>query len=163
MTGGKLQPLAEKCKICVQSCIDIAAQILYDGRVCGSNVGTDVTKKGDFSMNLQEFYAVVGGNCDEALSRLMSEAMLRRFVAKFPKDQSFDALKQALADGDRETAFRASHTIKGLCLNLGFGKLLASSEALTEALRHEMPDNAGELFAAVSEDYALTMDAIAKL
>ena len=128
-----------------------------------SNVGTDVMKKGEFLMNLQEFYAVVGGNCDEALSRLMGESMLRRFVQKFPKGQSFDALKQAIADGDRETAFRAAHTIKGLCLNLGFGKLLASSEALTEALRHEMPDNVQELLAAVSEDYALTMDAIEKL
>ena len=114
-------------------------------------------------MNLQEFYAVVGGNCEEALSRLMGEAMLRRFVAKFPSDQSFAALKQAIADGERETAFRAAHTIKGLCLNLGFGKLLASSEALTEALRNEMPDNVNELFARVSEDYALTMDAIGKL
>ena len=114
-------------------------------------------------MNLQEFYAVVGGNCEEALSRLMGEAMLRRFVSKVPNDQSFAALKQAIADGERETAFRAAHTIKGLCLNLGFGKLLASSEALTEALRNEMPDNVNELFAKVSEDYALTMDAVEKL
>ena len=114
-------------------------------------------------MNLQEFYAVVGGNCEEALSRLMGEAMLRRFVSKFPNDQSFAALKQAIADGERETAFRAAHTIKGLCLNLGFGKLLASSEALTEALRNEMPDNVNELFEKVSEDYALTMDAVEKL
>ena len=114
-------------------------------------------------MNLQEFYTVVGGNCEEARSRLMGEAMLRRFVSKFPNDQSFAALKQAIADGERETAFRAAHTIKGLCLNLGFGKLLASSETLTEALRNEMPDNVNELFAKVSEDYALTMAAVEKL
>ena len=114
-------------------------------------------------MNLQEFYAVVGGNYEETLKRLMGEAVLRRFTAKFPNDQSFAALKQAVADGDREAAFRAAHTIKGLCLNLGFGKLLASSEALTEALRSEMPDNVNELFEKVSEDYALTMDAVEKL
>lgn len=114
-------------------------------------------------MTLQEFYAAVGGNYDEAISRLMGEAMLRRFVTKFLSDPSYAVLEQAISTGQREEAFRAAHTIKGLCLNLSFGKLLASSEALTEALRHEMPVNAQELFAAVSADYALTIDAIQKL
>ena len=158
-----MQPSAGKYGICMLPHLDIPVQILYDEKVCKRDIGTDAGRKGEFLMILQEFYAAVGGNCDEALSRLMGEAMLRRFVAKFPKDQSYAALKQALADGDRETAFRAAHTLKGLCLNLGFGKLLASSEALTEALRHEMPANADELFAQVGEDYALTMDAVEKL
>ena len=114
-------------------------------------------------MTLQEFYAVVGGNYDEALSRLMNETLLRRFVLKFPNDPSYAALKQAISAGDREVAFRAAHTIKGLCLNLGFGKLLSSSEELTEALRNEMPANAQELFAKVSADYALTIDSIQKI
>ena len=114
-------------------------------------------------MTLQEFYATVGGNYDEAVGRLMSEALVRRFVLKFLSDPSYAALEQAIAAGEREEAFRAAHTIKGLCLNLGFGKLLASAEELTEALRSEMPANAQELFARVSEDYALTVDAIGKL
>lgn len=114
-------------------------------------------------MTLQEFYAVVGGDYTEAVSRMMGEAMLRRFLLKFPGDPSFTALEQALAAGDREEAFRAAHTIKGLCLNLGFGKLLSSSEALTEALRHEMAANAGELFAQVKEDYELTLNAVTQL
>ena len=114
-------------------------------------------------MTLQEFYAVVGGNYDETVSRMMGEAMLRRFLMKFPNDPSFAALKQAVESGAREEAFRAAHTIKGLCLNFGFGKLLASSEALTEALRSEIPPNLAELFAKVSEDYELTMDALTKI
>ena len=57
---------------------------------------------------------------------MMGEAMLRRFLGKFPADPSFDALEQALAASDREVAFRAAHTIKGLCLNPGLGKLLHS-------------------------------------
>lgn len=112
---------------------------------------------------MQEFYAAVGGDYNEAVSRMMGEAMLRRFLLKFPGDPSFDTLEQALFAGDRETAFRAAHTIKGLCLNFGFGKLRASSEALTEALRHEMPANAAELFDAVRADYELTLDAVAKI
>ena len=123
----------------------------------------NTSPKGAVFLTLQEFYAVVGGNYDEAVSRLMGEAMLRRFLMKFPNDPSFAALKQAVGSGDREEAFRAAHTIKGLCLNFGFGRLLASSEALTEALRYEMPPNLTELFDRVSEDYELTLDALAKL
>lgn len=120
-------------------------------------------ERGLFTMPLQEFYAVVGGDCNEAVNRMMGEAMLRRFIAKFPNDPSFATLEQAIAAGEREEAFRAAHTIKGLCLNLGFGKLLASSEALTEALRHEMSANASELFAQVKEDYVLTLNAVNQL
>ncbi len=114
-------------------------------------------------MTLEEFYAAVGGNYEETLGRMMSESFIRKFLAKFPSDPSFSNLEQALQAGNREEAFRAAHTIKGLCLNLGFGTLYRSSEALTEALRHEMSANAGELFAAVKADYALTMDAIARI
>lgn len=114
-------------------------------------------------MTLQEFYAVVGGDYNEAVTRMMGEAMLHRFIGKFPNDPSFATLEQAIAAGNREEAFRAAHTIKGLCLNLSFGKLHLSSEALTEALRHEMPANAGELFRQVKEDYELTLNAVTQL
>ena len=114
-------------------------------------------------MTLEEFFAVVGGNYKETIDRMMGEAMLRRFLAKFPGDPSFSELEQSLDAENREEAFRAAHTIKGLCLNLGLGRLRASSEALTEALRHEMPANAAGLFAQVKADYELTVDALAKI
>ena len=119
--------------------------------------------KGMISLTLQEFYSVVGGDYQDALSRMMMESMLRKFLAKFPTDPSFSNLEQGLKNGDREEAFRAAHTIKGLCLNLGFGKLYASSNELTEALRNEMPANADELFEAVKTDYILTLDAVNQL
>lgn len=114
-------------------------------------------------MTLQEFYAIVGGDYTEAANRMMGESMLRRFIMKFPNDPSYELLVQSVVSGNREDAFRAAHTIKGLCLNLSFGKLLRSSEALTEALRREMPADMDELFAKVKADYALTVDAISQL
>ena len=114
-------------------------------------------------MTLQEFYAVVGGDYQDALGRMMGESMLRKFILKFPNDPSFSTLTQAIATGSQEEAFRAVHTIKGLCLNLGFGKLLQSSQILTDALRSEFPHNADELFTSVKHDYLLTVDAIAHL
>ena len=61
-----------------------------------------------------------------------------------------------------DLAFRASHTIKGVCANLAFNALLESSEALTEALRDGKPPQPGEdeLVARVKADYERTAQAI---
>ena len=50
-----------------------------------------------------------------------SEALVRKFVLKYPNDPSFGQLKDALAAQDWETAFRASHTLKGVAQNFGDG------------------------------------------
>ena len=68
-------------------------------------------------MTLQEFYARIGGNYETTIRRLPSEALVRKFVLKYPGDPSFNQLKDALAAQDWETAFRASHTLKGVAQN----------------------------------------------
>lgn len=65
-------------------------------------------------MTLQEFYARVGGDYNATLSRLPSEALVKKFILKYPGDPSFAQLKDALAAQDWELAFRASHTLKGV-------------------------------------------------
>ena len=45
------------------------------------------------SLTLQEFYAVVGGDYQDALNRMMMESMLRKFLMKFPTDPSFTTLE----------------------------------------------------------------------
>ena len=64
--------------------------------------------------------------------------------------------------GNREEAFRAAHTIKGICANLAFNTLLASSEELTEALRNGAPPKPGEeeLIRRVEEDYSRAVQTI---
>ena len=113
-------------------------------------------------MTLQECYAAMGGSYDEVIGRLRSEKLVQKFVLKFLNDGSYQLLQDSLAAGDREEAFRSAHTIKGVCANLGFDALLASSEALTEALRDGKPPQPGEadLIAQVEADYARTRQAI---
>ena len=74
-------------------------------------------------MTLQEFYARVGGDYNATLSRLPSEALVKKFILKYPGDPSFAQLKDALAAQDWELAFRASHTLKGVAQNLGVDRL----------------------------------------
>ena len=63
---------------------------------------------------------------------------------------------------DYEEAFRAAHTLKGVCANLGFTQLFKVSSDLTEELRGGAPDEAKlpELLEKVSSEYKKTVDAI---
>lgn len=113
-------------------------------------------------MTLKECYASLNGDYDEVMGRLRSERLVQKFVLKFLADGSYELLCSSLEAGDREEAFRAAHTIKGVCANLGFTSLLDSSEKLTEALRDGKPAQPGEdeLIARVKADYARTCQAI---
>lgn len=113
-------------------------------------------------MTLQECYTALGGDYDEAMGRLRSERLVQKFVLKFLDDGSYRLLEDSLAAGDRAEAFRAAHTIKGVCANLAFNTLLASSEQLTEALRDGAPPQPGEeeLIGRVREDYERAVQAI---
>lgn len=57
-------------------------------------------------------------------------------------------------EGDYESAFRAAHTLKGVALNLGLGRLAKSSSELTEALRAGRENEAVQpLFLLLEHDY----------
>lgn len=112
-------------------------------------------------MTLQECYAALGGDYDEVIGRLRSERMVQKFVLRFLDDKSYELLCGAMESGNYEEAFRAAHTIKGVCANMAFSALLESSSQLTELLRAgDMGDRAQELFQRVKADYAKTAQAI---
>ena len=111
-------------------------------------------------MTLKECYDAMGGNYDETMGRLRSERLVQKFVLKFLSDQSYDLLCSSMESGDYAEAFRAAHTIKGVCQNLGFTALGASSSALSEALRNGYTPEADALTQQVKEDYQVTAQAI---
>ena len=47
-------------------------------------------------MTMRECYEAIGGNYEDVLGRLHSEALIRRFTLKFLEDLSYIQLKQAL-------------------------------------------------------------------
>lgn len=110
-------------------------------------------------MTLQECYTAMGGDCNDAMGRLHSERLLQKFVLKFLDDGNFKLLCQSMSDGRQEEAFRAAHTIKGMCQNLSFRALGKSSGRLTEALRAG-EGGTQELLERVIEDYRVTEEAI---
>ncbi len=111
-------------------------------------------------MTLQECYAAMGGSYDDAIARLRSEKLVQKFVLKFLNDGSYDLLCRSIEAQDYGEAFRAAHTIKGVCQNLSFNKLADSSARLTETLRDGWNESAGALVEEVKADYLVTAEAI---
>jgi HPt (histidine-containing phosphotransfer) domain-containing protein len=111
-------------------------------------------------MTLSECYEELGGDYGGVLSRMSSEKLVQKFTLKFLDDKSFDLLKKSLDENQYEEAFRAAHTIKGICQNLGFARLYTSDCALTEALRNKTYDGIDNLFADTAADYRTTVSAI---
>lgn len=114
-------------------------------------------------MNIEICYAAMEGDYAGVLSRLRTEERIKKFALKFLKDTSYQTLCDSLASSDYETAFRASHTLKGVCQNLGFTKLYESSHELTELLRDGAHPDMEKLFARVTADYRQTVDALQQL
>ncbi len=111
-------------------------------------------------MTIQECYNALGGDYNEVIGRLKSERLVQKFVLKFPADGSYELLLRSLEEGNAQEAFRAAHTIKGMCQNLAFTALGNSSAALTEALRDGSLAGYEALLSPVKEDYARTVAAI---
>ncbi|MDY5846617.1 MAG: Hpt domain-containing protein [Bariatricus sp.] len=114
-------------------------------------------------MTIQECYQEIGGNYESVLKRFMSPNLVKKFIGKFLDDGSYDALCKEMDAGNREEAFRAAHTLKGVCQNLGLGRLSVSSGLITDILRVPqdiIPEEAVVLMETVKNDYRKTVDAI---
>ena len=114
-------------------------------------------------MTLKECYTALEGDYEGVLNRLRSEKMVQKFVLKFLNDKSHELLVTSMEAGNYEEAFRAAHTIKGVCQNLSFTKLYESSHILTENLRAGYGADTDELVQRVEADYHQTMAAIEEL
>ena len=116
-------------------------------------------------MTVKECYAAMGGNYDDVMSRLRTDERVTKFLLKIADDKTYELLETSIATGNVEEAFRAAHTIKGMCMNLSVTKLYESANKLTEALRGQtsIPASIHELFETVKADYALTIKCIREL
>lgn len=105
-----------------------------------------------------------GIDVDDALGRfLQNEALMMKFLGRFPADTSFSRLQEAMAHGDAAQAFEAAHTLKGVAGNLSLKRLYEALTPMVEELR------AGDLAAAAARMdeaelwYSRVVEAIAGL
>lgn len=114
-------------------------------------------------MTIKEFYTATGGNYDDVIGRLRAESLVQKFVRKFPADGSYRLLCDSVAAGDYAEVFRAAHTLKGVCQNLGFASLYGVAGELTELVRDCQPHDCTELLEKITERYEAIIEAIGQL
>ena len=90
---------------------------------------------------------------------------IQKFVLKLLNDKSYELLMNSMEAGDMTEAFRAAHTLKGVCQNLSITALYHSSAELADRLRdgQEYGEDVAPLLERVKKDYTLAMDCIRQL
>lgn len=110
---------------------------------------------------LRDFYRLTGSDSDEIINRFNGNPeTVKRFVLKFPSDNSFSRLKAFLTVNDTQEAFRAAHTLKGICANLGFTRLYRLASDITELLRSEKSGEAKTLFPKLETEYLHVLESM---
>ena len=104
-------------------------------------------------MTIKECYDAMGADYQNTLNRFPNEAFIKKFVLKFLDDNSYANLKEAIAAGNVEEAFRAAHTLR-------FDNLYKASSAITEIFRAGELAGAEEAFEEVEKQYNITVNAI---
>lgn len=111
-------------------------------------------------MTTKECYEKMGSNYEKVLGRIGSEMIIKKFAIKFLDDSSFQNLKDALAGKNLDDSFRAAHTLKGVCVNLGFDKLYEASSKITEQLRAGKLEGCDEMLKDVEKEYEMTISVL---
>lgn len=115
-------------------------------------------------MEIKTCYEKMGANYENAFTRLQNEALIVKVARIFKGDQNYLLLKEALEKKDVEQAFFACHTLKGMCLNLGFTQLTEGGLLeLNELLRSKTLEGTKKLMDQLDPIYQRTMDSLKEL
>ena len=118
-------------------------------------------------MTIEQFYETINGDYNEVLHRLVNERIVTKFVCKFLQDPTFFNLEEAILHQQPEEAFIAAHTLKGVCLNLGFSQLGKEVAELTELLRPKddtiTSSTVTQLFQSIQQNYHNIISAISQM
>ena len=69
-------------------------------------------------MTIKEIYDLLGADYDGVVARMCGEARVIKFVPKFLADPTYNELIEGFETENWELAFRAAHTMKGVCSKL---------------------------------------------
>ena len=116
-------------------------------------------------MTLQELYAEIGGDYDQAIRVLRVEKLLDKHIRKLTKNGVVEQLLAAGKDMDPTQLFETAHAAKGVCANLGLVKLSSAASEIAEEYRPGNPrrftdDEVKEKLAAIAALYQKTADGI---
>lgn len=110
---------------------------------------------------LKEDLIALGIDYNKALERFLGKPdFYQEFLYQFPDDPQLDTLLAATKDHDVKKAFKAAHTLKGLCGNLGLNNLLKPILPLVEILRKDSFDGIESLLNELVIQHKKTCDVL---
>ena len=86
-------------------------------------------------MTLQELYALIDGDYEQATKVLRMEKLMDKHIRKLPQNGVIDNLIQAGDSMDPTQLFETAHAAKGVCSNLGLMKLASAASEIAEEYR----------------------------
>lgn len=114
-------------------------------------------------VTIREFYERTGGDYAGIMERFAGEKRVEKFAVMFLEDPCYEQLEKNLSEGNIREAFQAVHTLKGVCLNIGFSRLYKSVFQVTEALRVSDLAAAQEKMETLRKDYLFIVKSLKEL
>ena len=114
-------------------------------------------------LNVKKCYEMMNGDYEDVKTRFLTDARIRRFALLFLSDTSMEELRAAMVEKNCEKGFQAAHTLKGVCLNLGFTGLYVPVSRITEMLREGDFESAAAEMPGVETEYDSTVRGLHEL
>ncbi len=86
-------------------------------------------------MTIQELYAKIGGNYEQAVKVMRMDKLIDKFVRMLPASGAYEKLAAAGQSMDPVQLFESAHGLKGVCANLGLTAIASAAEEITEEFR----------------------------
>lgn len=115
-------------------------------------------------MTLKECYNKIGGDYNDVLSRLLTEERVIKYCKKFLENSDYIEVRGAFEKEDFARAFELTHSIKGMCANMGFSRVFSSASELCESVRGGAPKkDVSNIIDAFYADYEITIAGLREL
>jgi len=116
-------------------------------------------------MTLEELYANIGGDYEQALKVLRMDKLIDKHIRKLTKNGVVDSLIAAGDTMDPTQLFETSHAVKGICANLGLTKISNAASEVSEEFRPGNPrtmsdEEVKQKLGEIAELYQVTAEGI---
>ena len=113
-------------------------------------------------MDVRQFYIDTKGDYNDALRRMMNDALITRMINKFMSGDAIDSVISSYESKDYRALFSSAHTLKGVAGNLSLTPLFEIASSITEATRNQDGVNLDKEIAELKEVYASIKEAFNK-
>jgi HPt (histidine-containing phosphotransfer) domain-containing protein len=116
-------------------------------------------------MTVQELYAKIGGNYEQAQKVMKMDKLIDRYVRKLASSGTYEKLAEAGKTMDPSLLFEGAHAMKGVCANLGLDEMARAAGEITEefrpgAVRKLTDAQVRDMLASLDEMYRRTVKGI---